>query len=151
MDVICSDGGGLSTWGQSGERGELLGYQGWVETLMIKLVSSKRVGVHNNLLHSVFIKNEHIIYIFFLSSGYFLYSSALFAKKEGAMAAFTSPLNEKMTVCLQFQYWYEVNFLRTLFHPAFCKSSSSQNLFEYLNKTFLINYRDAVRFSNPGG
>ena len=70
------------------------------------------------------------IYLFFLSlsPGYFLYSSALFATKEGAMASFTSPLNEKMTVCLQFQYWYEVNYLRTFFSPAFCKSSSCQNL-----------------------
>ena len=79
-------------------------------------------------------KNMCLIFILFfsLSPGYFLYSSALFATKEGAMASFTSPLNEKMTVCLQFQYWYEVNYLRTFFSPAFCKSSSCQNL------TFLV-------------
>jgi hypothetical protein len=33
---------------------KLLGYQGWVEILMINLVYSKRVSVRNNLLHSVF-------------------------------------------------------------------------------------------------
>ena len=32
---------------------KLLGYQGWVEILMITLVYSKRVSVRNNLLHSV--------------------------------------------------------------------------------------------------
>jgi hypothetical protein len=32
---------------------QLLGYQGWVEILMITLVYSKRVSVRNNLLHSV--------------------------------------------------------------------------------------------------
>ena len=32
---------------------KLLGYQGWVEILMITLVYSKRVSVCNNLLHSV--------------------------------------------------------------------------------------------------
>jgi len=32
---------------------KLLGYQGWVEILMITLVYSKRVIVRNNLLHSV--------------------------------------------------------------------------------------------------
>ena len=32
---------------------KLLGYQGWVEILMITLVYSKRVGLRNNLLHSV--------------------------------------------------------------------------------------------------
>ena len=31
---------------------KLLGYQGWVEILMITLVYSKRVSVHNNLLHN---------------------------------------------------------------------------------------------------
>ena len=30
-----------------------IGYQGWVEILMITLVYSKRVSVRNNLLHSV--------------------------------------------------------------------------------------------------
>ena len=33
---------------------KLLGYQGWVEILMITLVYSKRVSVRNDLLHSVF-------------------------------------------------------------------------------------------------
>jgi hypothetical protein len=33
---------------------KLLGYQGWVEILMITLVYSKRVSVRNNLLHSVY-------------------------------------------------------------------------------------------------
>ena len=32
---------------------KLLGYQGWVEILMITLIYSKRVIVRNNLLHSV--------------------------------------------------------------------------------------------------
>jgi hypothetical protein len=32
---------------------KLLGYQGWVEILIITLVYSKRVSVRNNLLHSV--------------------------------------------------------------------------------------------------
>jgi hypothetical protein len=32
---------------------KLLGHQGWVKILMITLVSSKRVSVRNNLLHSV--------------------------------------------------------------------------------------------------
>ena len=32
---------------------KLLGYQGWIEILMITLVYSKRVSVRNNLLHSV--------------------------------------------------------------------------------------------------
>ena len=32
---------------------KLIGYQGWVEILMITLVYSKRVSVHNNLLNGV--------------------------------------------------------------------------------------------------
>jgi hypothetical protein len=32
---------------------KLLGYEEWVEILMITLVYSKRVSVRNNLLHSV--------------------------------------------------------------------------------------------------
>ena len=32
---------------------KLLGYQGWVEILMITLVYSKRISVQNNLLHIV--------------------------------------------------------------------------------------------------
>ena len=32
---------------------KLIGYQAWVEILMITLVYSKRVSVRNNLLHSV--------------------------------------------------------------------------------------------------
>ena len=35
---------------------KLLGYQGWVEILMITLVYRKRVSVRNNLLHSVFLE-----------------------------------------------------------------------------------------------
>ena len=31
---------------------KLIGYQGWVEISMITLIYSKRVSVHNNLLHS---------------------------------------------------------------------------------------------------
>ena len=31
---------------------KLLGYQGWVEILMITLVYRKRISVRNNLLHS---------------------------------------------------------------------------------------------------
>ena len=34
---------------------KLLGYQGWVEILMITQVYSKRVSVHNNLLYSVYL------------------------------------------------------------------------------------------------
>ncbi len=50
-------------------------------------------------------------FIFLFLSGYFLYSNALFAQKEGATAAFETGLNEKMTICLQFQYWFEVIIL----------------------------------------
>ena len=32
---------------------KLLGYQGWIEILMITLVYSKRVSVRSNLLHGV--------------------------------------------------------------------------------------------------
>jgi hypothetical protein len=43
---------------------KLLGYQGWVEILMITLVDSKRVSVHNNLLHSVSVNNCYYNYSF---------------------------------------------------------------------------------------
>ena len=41
---------------------KFLGFQGWVEILMITLVYSKRVSVRNNLLHSVYMYGVYDYY-----------------------------------------------------------------------------------------
>ena len=44
----------------------------------------------------------------FLRKGYFLYTNPKFGTKEGAIAAFNSPMTTIAKRCVKFQYWFHV-------------------------------------------
>ena len=59
----------------------VLGYQGWVEILMITLVYSKRVSVRNNLLHSVLLNCQPCPYFSLIYNKCFLESPKTISRK----------------------------------------------------------------------